>query len=92
MLRWRRFRSLPHQGWWKEFLRYTEGTDFGHRKTYFTLRDEGRVRQPSRPHGPAEFCVSRSVAEPDLLGLGGGSGLGEQSSGAAAMDEKELYE
>jgi hypothetical protein len=84
-------RSLPHQGWWKEFLRDTGGTGFWH-ETYFMRGGMEAVYDniPDRI-GFLKFAPT-IAARGSMFSARRRLGLGPESSVPAAVKETELYE
>ncbi len=84
-------RSLPHQGWWKEFLRDTGGTGFWH-ETYF-MRGGMEAVYDNIPDNIGFLKFAPVVAaRGSMFSARRRLRLGEESSAPAAMNESELYE
>jgi Monooxygenase af470-like len=83
-------RSLPHQDWWKRFLRDSGGTGFWH-ETYFSRGGiEAIYDDLPTPMGLARFAPTRPARGPmfsarERLGLGG------QPQVAVPLSEEDLY-
>jgi hypothetical protein len=84
-------RSLPRQGWWKEFLRDTEGTGFWH-EAYF-MRGGMEAVYDNIPDniGFLKFAPTMA-ARGSMFSARRRLGLGQESSAPAAVNETELYE
>ena len=95
---WRNFesmetwsRSLPHQDWWKEFLRDTEGTGFWH-EAYF-MRGGMEAVYDNIPDniGFLKFAPT-AAARGSMFSARKRMKFGEENSTPAAVNETELYE
>ena len=84
-------RSLPHQGWWKEFLRDTEGTGFWH-ETYF-MRGGMEAVYDNIPDsiGLLKFAPV-TAARGSMFSARRRAGLGQEGPVPPAVKETELYE
>ncbi len=84
-------RSLPHQGWWKDFLRDTEGTGFWH-ETYF-MRGGMEAVYDNIPTqiGFMKFAPI-SAARGGMFSARRRLALGQESPTPPAVKETELYE
>ncbi len=84
-------RSLPHQGWWKDFLGDTEGTGFWH-ETYF-MRGGMEAVYDNIPTqiGFLKFAPF-SAARGGMFSARRRLGLGQESPTPPAVTETEQYE
>ena len=73
---WRDFESMeiwarstmPHQKWWKDFLRDPGGTGFWHETRFRRGGIRGHLRCPSEPDRDDAICAERGGARADVLG------------------------
>jgi Domain of unknown function (DUF4188) len=83
-------RSLPHQRWWKNFLRDSGGTGFWH-ETYFMRGGiEAIYDDLSKPRGLAAFAPLEP-ARGRMFGARTRAGLHGEPDSRPALDEEELY-
>ena len=83
-------RSLPHQAWWKNFLRDTGGTGFWH-ETYFMRGGmEAIYDDMSKRLGLAAFAPLEA-ARGRMFGARTRAGLAGDEAGEPAVAEEDLY-
>ena len=83
-------RSLPHQAWWKSFLRDTGGTGFWH-ETYFMRGGmEAIYDDLAKPRGLAVFAPLEP-ARGRMFGARTRAGIGGEADVKPPFAEEELY-
>jgi hypothetical protein len=83
-------RSLPHQGWWRDFMRDTEGTGFWH-ETYFR-RGGMEAVYDNIPNNIGFLNFAPVTAARGSMFSARRRLLGQESSVPGVIDETELYE
>ena len=84
-------RSLPHQEWWKRYLRDTEGTGFWH-ETYFIRGGfEAVYDDLPEPFGMLKFAP-HATARGAMFSARKRLGLGGEPAVVTPTPETELYE
>ena len=84
-------RSLPHQGWWKEFLRDTEGTGFWHEAYFMRGGMEAVYDNIPDSIGFLKFAPT-TAARGAMFSARKRMKLGSESAVPPAVNETELYE
>ena len=83
-------RSLPHQAWWKNFLRDTGGTRFWHETYFMGGGMEAIYDDLSKTLGLAAFAPL-VPARGRMFGARTRAGLHGEAAVKPALDEEELY-
>jgi hypothetical protein len=83
-------RSLPHQGWWKNFLRDTSGTGFWHEAYFMRGGMEAIYDTIPKPRGFAAFAPVEP-ARGRLFSARSRAGAVGDEIGEPALSEEELY-
>lgn len=83
-------RSLPHQDWWKSFLRDTGGTGFWHEAYFVRGGMEAVYDSIPKALGLSAFApVERARGR--MFSARGRAGAEGEEAGAPALSEEELY-
>ena len=82
-------RSLPHQEWWKNFLRDTGGTGFWH-ETYFLRGGMESIFDSVPGIGLSAFAPTQP-ARGRMFGARTRAGIGGEAGEPPALAEEELY-
>ena len=83
-------RSLPHQDWWKKFLRDTGGTGFWHEAYFRRGGMEAIYDTMPKPLGFSAFAAVEPARGP-LFSARSRAGAGGEEAAAPALREDELY-
>lgn len=83
-------RSLPHQAWWKNFLRDTGGTGFWHEAYFRRGGMEAIYDTMPKPLGFSAFAPVEP-ARGRLFSARGRAGATGEETTAPALSEEELY-
>jgi len=83
-------RSLPHQGWWKQFLRDTGGTGFWHEAYFMRGGMEAIYDSIENPRGFAAFAPLERARGP-LFSARTRAGVEGEPTVPDPLPEEELY-
>jgi hypothetical protein len=83
-------RSLPHQEWWKNFLRDTGGTGFWHEAYFMRGGMEAVYDDMPKPLGFGAFAPLQPARGP-MFSARTRARLGGEESLPTAVDEEQLY-
>jgi len=83
-------RSLPHQDWWKKFLRDTGGTGFWH-EVYFMRGGMEAVYDTMKTELGFSAFAPVEPARGRLFSARGRAGVGGEETAPSPLSEEELY-